>query len=92
MRMIPFGFSIGAILAQAIRANVKSTNVLWHVPKMEEQVVFHRGRRRKVKVGQAFGYNHGRIYTHATNGERECARRLRQIQRGQLKAENGLVT
>ena len=28
---------------------------------------------------------------YAPNGKRECARRRRQIERGQLRAENGLV-
>lgn len=87
--MKPFGFNIHATLAQA-RDGRRKSNVVWHVPPLEEQIIFHRGRRGKVKIGQAFGYNTGRVLQ--PHGAREMARRLRQIQRGQLKAENGLVT
>jgi hypothetical protein len=89
VRFLPFGVSIAAIISHAARMGASRSNVLWQVPQLEEMPVFHRGRRHKVKTGRAFGYNHGIIY--GTNGEREMARRLRQIQRGQLKAENGLV-
>jgi len=35
-------------------------------------------------------YHRNRTTQHATNGERECARRRRQIAEGRLKRENGL--
>lgn len=36
------------------------------------------------------GFHRNRTTWHLTNGKRERERRLRQIERGQLKAENGL--
>jgi hypothetical protein len=85
MRLLPFGVSLASIIAGAARAGITRSNVLWHVPQTD---TVHT-RTGRYKVGQAFGFNHGRHYQ--PHGKRECERRRRQIERGQLKAENGLV-
>lgn len=36
-------------------------------------------------------YRLGNSKRHASNGKRECSRRLRQIERGQLTTSNGLA-
>lgn len=46
------------------------------------------GRRHHSTV---YGGGRSRTTTHATNGDRECDRRKRQIVAGSLRVENGLV-
>lgn len=84
----PFGASFAAIIT-AGAALASATRVLWDIQDVR---TINRPGRRPYKVGRAYGYSTGRDYSGARNGERECARRRRQIERGQLKAENGLAT
>lgn len=48
-----------------------------------------RINRRKA-VATAYGGGRTKTTEHAPHGKRERARRLRQIERGQLRVENGL--
>lgn len=74
-------------IAKSGRENYKS-RVVWHLPRTDPKT------RRELLRSQGFtvrahGIAYGKMYE--PNGDRETARRRRQIGRGQLKAENGLV-
>lgn len=62
-------------------------------PNMRDRLLVEMDRyieqRRAIQRGPV-GYRKVRVYK--PNGAGECARRLRQIAAGSLKAENGLVT
>lgn len=81
----PFGAGYAAVIA-AGAAIASASRVLWQVEPME--TTHYRGR--KYRTGRAHGFNYGKLYE--PHGQRECERRMRQIELGQLKAENGLVT
>lgn len=67
-----------------------SKNVYWHIAPGQGMKPPSGAFRRNHVFAQkrAEGINHGK--TLAPHGERECARRRRQIAAGQLRAENGL--
>lgn len=75
------------------------TRVVWQVMQTPNVMPRNRGsRHHSDNAKRAFGVAPGKTYgprsfahSYRPFGQRERDRRLAQIQRGQLKAENGLV-
>jgi len=67
------------------------SHVVWHIAPNQTRTPPKGSRHHHLYAQKdAYGWLPGKLY--APNGDREVARRRRQIERGQLKAENGLVT
>ncbi|KRQ11902.1 hypothetical protein AOQ73_05705 [Bradyrhizobium pachyrhizi] len=65
----------GDALSQIANLNIEPSFDLW---RLERAGVMSPRRQRRTTM-------------HATNGKRECARRMRQIAAGSLTVANGLV-
>ena len=70
---------------------MSKSHVVWHVPPEPPTMnPPHRKLDHRDAQKDAFGWLPGKLYQ--PNGNREVERRRRQLERRQLKAENGLVT
>lgn len=75
-----------AMLAAAALFGAAIPNAVFSSPS---QVSSPRPKRRRIVKSELIAYR-GANYRYAPNGRRECARRIRQIEAGQLTAANGL--
>lgn len=87
------GFRIGASLATAAAA-IAAVGLMPSIGHAEQIAAINqrpsRVHRRK-HVTPTYGGGGSKTTLHNANGERECARRRRQIANGSLTESNGLV-